>query len=147
MVKHRMDAWVAGVCGALVAALVLTGCSESPVRPSPQNLPATVPATPAPPAPTHARVFAGATAVSYPLSAYTVDSQFVLYDNATFTLVFQSGHYDGTYGEADGTITFSWKGSGNWAATGSLDGERMTVQYNLAMEMSDFEDAVYTLVK
>ena len=49
-------------------------------------------------------------------------------------------------GEANGVITFAWEGwsvAGSWGATGTIRGDRLTVQYNLIMQLTDFEDAVY----
>jgi hypothetical protein len=45
-------------------------------------------------------------------------------------------------------IAFTWEGwsvVGPWGATGRLTGDSLTVQYNLVMQATDFEDAVYTL--
>jgi hypothetical protein len=50
---------------------------------------------------------------------------------------------------ADGVITFDWEGwsaAGPWGATGSIRGDSLTVEYNLIMQLTDFEDAVYALV-
>ncbi len=142
---------------AVVAALALAGaCSGSPVAPTPvakapqTAAPATTvhPTTPAPPAGTPSRTFGSAAPLSYPLSAYTLGSQFVLYDNGTFALQYPNiPEYRGTYTETDGTITFNWDGwsvAGPWAATGTLSGNQLTVRYNLIMELTDFENAVYT---
>lgn len=54
--------------------------------------------------------------------------------------------YRGGYTESNGVITFEWEGSsvaGTWSATGTVKDGSLTVQYNLAMQLSDFEDALY----
>jgi hypothetical protein len=108
-----------------------------------------------------ARVFdyAGAAA---PVADYTRASRFVLYDSGTFQLQLvdpSSGSimvYAGRYAEAGAVVTFAWDGfstagpdgsstAGPWGATGTLDGKSLTVQYNLNMWLSDFENAVYVL--
>ena len=89
--------------------------------------------------------------MSYPLGNTTSGSHYELYDNGAFALQFPGiGEYRGTYKETDGTITFSWEGwsvAGPWGATGTLANDRLVVRYNLIMQLSDFEDAVYTLKK
>jgi hypothetical protein len=49
----------------------------------------------------------------------------------------------------DCVITFDWEGwsaAGPWGATGSIRGDSLTVEFNLIMQLTDFEDAVYALV-
>ncbi len=51
--------------------------------------------------------------------------------------------------EANGVMNFQWEGwstAGPWGATGTVNGNSLTVQYNAVMEWSDFEDAVYALM-
>jgi hypothetical protein len=101
-----------------------------------------------------ARVFDYASAAT-PVSDYTRASRFVLYDNGIFELQlvdFSFGGgvvvYSGRYAEANALITFAWDGASNagpWSATGTLDGTSLTVQYNLLMQLTDFENAVYVL--
>jgi hypothetical protein len=60
------------------------------------------------------------------------------------------GGYRGGYKDTDGTLTFEWEGwstAGPWSATGTLKGDSLTVQYNLVMHFTDFEDAVYVLMR
>jgi hypothetical protein len=82
---------------------------------------------------------------------FTRKSRFVLYENGAFVLQYPplgEGGYRGGYIDANGVITFEWEGwsvAGPWGATGSLQGDSLTVQYNEIMQHSDFEDAVYTL--
>jgi hypothetical protein len=91
--------------------------------------------------------------LSYRVSDYTRTSRFVLYDNGAFVLQYPSlgeGGYRGRYTDANGVITFEWEGwsvAGPWGATGTLKGDSLTVQYNLIMQLTDFEDAVYVLMR
>jgi hypothetical protein len=115
------------------------------------------PAVPSSPAPSPgnfpplsggSRTFAFNHELTYRLRDYTRQSRFVLYDNGAFVLQYASlgGEYRGAYTESNGVITFQWEGSstaGAWGATGTLKDGSLTVQYNLIMQLSDFEDAVY----
>jgi hypothetical protein len=81
---------------------------------------------------------------------YTKKSRFVLYDDGGFALQYGGNipDYRGGYKTTNGAIVFEWEGSstaGSWGATGTLKGSVLTVQYNLIMQLSDFEDAVYAL--
>jgi hypothetical protein len=96
------------------------------------------------------RTFAFDHELTYPVSDYTKQSRFVLYDNGAFALQYGGaiGQYRGGYTASNGVITFQWEGSssaGPWGATGTLRDGSLTVQYNLIMGLSDFEDAVYGL--
>jgi hypothetical protein len=96
------------------------------------------------------RTFTFDHALSYRVSGYTTQSRVLLYDNGAFVLQYDSlgGGYRGGYDETNGVIVFRWEGwssAGPWGATGTLTGDLLTVQYNLVMQMSDFEDAVYAL--
>jgi hypothetical protein len=81
---------------------------------------------------------------------YTTKSRFVLYANGAFALQYVSLglEYHGAYTESNGVINFAWEGSsiaGAWGATAALNDGSLTVRYNLIMQLSDFEDAVYGL--
>jgi hypothetical protein len=84
------------------------------------------------------------------VSDYTIHSRFVLYDNGAFVLQFPTltvvgDGYRGGSTEVNGAITFEWEGwsvAGPWGATGTLNGNSLTVQYNPTMQGTDFEDAV-----
>jgi hypothetical protein len=99
-----------------------------------------------------ARIFVVSPSPKYPMSAWTLNSRYVLYDNGTFVLEYLeslgSGRYRGTYREADGNLTFTFDGSG-WAvagqpdARGVLGGDTLTVSYNIIMQLSDFDDGMY----
>ena len=96
------------------------------------------------------RTFAFDHKLTYPLTDYTKQSRFVLYDNGAFALQYVSLgiEYRGGYTESNGVITFQWEGwsiAGPWGATGTLKDGSLTVRYNLIMQMTDFEDAVYGL--
>jgi hypothetical protein len=144
--------------GAGVFLVVLsTACgSSAPTSPTaiPQPLP--VPAPTAPPTRTFpplsgpSRTFMFDHEVAYAVRDYTKRSRIVLYDNGAFVLRYEGiGDYRGGYTVANGVITFEWEGwsvAGPWGATGTIRGDSLTVQYNVIMQMTDFEDAVYALV-
>ena len=140
---------------ALVILLVLAaacGHSES-VSPTTVSQPTTPPVSPPspprsfPPLSGPSRTFVFDRELKYPVADYTRRSQFVLYDNGAFALRFAGmGEYHGGYTEANGAIVFDWEGwsaAGPWGATGTINGNFLTVQYNLIMQLTDFEDAVY----
>ena len=86
------------------------------------------------------------------VQSYTTNSRFILYDNGAFVLKYDDpgGEYRGGYTETNGDITFDWEGwsvAGPWGATGTLADETLTVRYNFIMMMTDFEDAVYVLLR
>ena len=148
----------AALLSSAVLAVVVSfsACSGSPTAPTPKAPDAVVPVpAPAPtPVPDGAQVRTFAFVSSTPAYAvrdYTKVSEFLLNDNGTFTLHYPGiGDYRGTYTEAGGTIVFQWEGgsaAGPWGATGTLVGDKLTVNYNLIMELTDFEDAVYALTK
>jgi len=140
---------------ALLAASVACG-SAQPTAPTQSNAPSITPA-PAAPAPAvipplsgPSRTFVFARELTYGVTNYTSHSRFVLYDDGAFALQYTSLgiEYHGAYTEANGVITFQWEGwsgMGSWGATGVLNGNSLTVQYNFVMQMNDFEDAVYAL--
>ncbi len=140
--------------GAVAALLVFSAACGSSAPTSVTSQPPAVPSTtPAPPTTFPAltgpaRTFVFDRQLSYPVSHYTSESRFVLYDNGAFVLQYPSlgGGYRGGYTEANGVITFAWEGwsvAGSWGATGTIRGDTLTVQYNLIMQLTDFEDAVY----
>lgn len=144
--------------GALLGMMALCiACGHSaPMAPSASHQRPTVPSAPTPaPSPSNfpplsgqSRTFAFNHELTYRVTDYTKQSRFVLYDNGAFVLQYVSlgGEYRGGYTEANGIITFQWEGwssAGAWGATGTLKDGSLTVQYNLIMQLSDFEDAVY----
>lgn len=79
-------------------------------------------------------------------------SRYVIYANGEFELQFATDRwnfffYRGTFTRIDAPqgFAFSFHGDARWQATGVLDGERLTVTYNMVMILSDFEDGVYVL--
>ena len=141
--------------GIVVTLLMLSaGCgSTGPVSPTETRQPAGFP----PPAPPVAksfpslsgpsRTFLFRSELSYRVRDYTKQSRFVLYDNGAFVLEYPSARgYRGGYIEANGVLSFEWEGfsdAGPRGATGTLNGDSLTIQYNLVMQMTDFEDAEY----
>jgi len=147
--------------GMVVVLLMLSaGCgSTGPVSPTETRQPAALPPPAPPPAKTFpslsgpSRTFLFRGELSYRVRDYTKQSRFVLYDNGAFVLEYPSlgaGGYRGGYIEANGVISFEWEGSsgaGSWGATGTLKGDSLNLQYNLVMQMTDFEDAEYALAR
>jgi hypothetical protein len=84
-------------------------------------------------------------------SAVPGSSRYVLYPDGTFSLQYlraDSGFfaYGGTYSRVDAAIELDFEGSnlaGPWDAAGVLSGDSLTVDYNLEMNLADFEDGVY----
>jgi len=98
------------------------------------------------------RTFVFEHSLSNHVSDYTKNSLFILYDNGAFVLQYPTvnggGGYPGRYTESNGVMAFAWEGwniAGPWAATGTLNGNSLTVNYNSIMQGSDFEDAAYML--
>ena len=155
--------------GALLALLVLaSACTDGrlPTAPDSTSNPPPISNPPSPPNPPTgadpfpavsrpARVYVAVSRPTYPIHGSPLASRYVLYDDGTFGLQYSSANYPffeyrGTYGEANGHITFEWEGwsvAGPWGATGSLTEDSLTVRYNLIMQLSDFEDGVYIRTK
>jgi hypothetical protein len=74
---------------------------------------------------------------------YTRKSRYLLYENGAFILEYPQGQYRGIYVRDGDLVTFRWEGSGEWQASATEAGDRMVVRYNLHMQLSDFEDAIY----
>ena len=139
---------------ALAIAFALCfGCNDTTPRSMTQ--PSSVPgsSTVQPPAPIvvppltgAALTYAFSQQLSYPVRPYTVDSKYVLYENGAFTLQYPGGQYVGAYDRDNDTVFFRFSANaGQWVATATLRGDSLQVQYNLDMEMSDFENAAYRL--
>ena len=98
-----------------------------------------------------ARIFVAVHSPLYPIHASPLASRYVLYDDGTFALQYSSANYPffeyrGAYREANALITFEWEGwsvAGPWGATGKISDDALAVQYNLIMQLSDFEDGIY----
>jgi len=93
------------------------------------------------------RIFIFDRPLSDPVRDYTKASRFTLYDNGAFVLQYVNlaAEYRGAYSEVSGVIAFDF--GGPWRATGTVKGDSLTVQYNLVMAFSDFEEAVYVLMR
>jgi hypothetical protein len=77
-----------------------------------------------------------------------VASRYVLFEDGTFALQYASANYPffeyrGTYKEVGTVITFEWEACCAWYATGTLEGDSMTVEYSIHMVMSDFVNGKY----
>lgn len=126
------------------ATQVLATGSPAPTMPAPTPV-AAPPTDSFPPVLRPARVFAVDDA-SLSSQSYTRWSRYVLYEDGRFELQLLApspSAYRGTYTEGSGVIVFAWD---NWTAgraTGSLEGDVLTVKYNLFLQMTDFDDAVY----
>ena len=160
---------------AIVAFLVCFAACESsaPTFPSRTSQPAFAPApapTPPPPSPTPtpyppisfpplsgpSRTFVFASELEYPVTDHTKNSRFVLYDNGAFILQYltiSGGTSLGQYRDVNGVLMFLFEFQGRsvadtWDdATGILNGNSLTVRYDLVMQHSDFENAVYVLMR
>lgn len=130
---------------ALTAALILSvGCQDGRMPTSPSRVtPAPLPPTTFPDVEQPARVF---------VAANSARSRYVLYDDGKFVLQYLQPlglrDFPGTYKQPDGTLTFTFTGDG-WSvpgqpdARGVLEGDSLTVSYNIIMQLSDFENGVY----
>jgi hypothetical protein len=151
------------VLGVLLGLSTSCGSPTQPVTasgPPPTSGPPTVPPSapaPAPPFPGLSRpgvIYAGDdslydTFVSRHGSRLA--SRYVFYDDNSFELQFVGARfgffkYTGRISRTDSRITFDWDGwsaAGPWAATGTLRGDSLRVEYNLVMQLTDFIDGVY----
>jgi hypothetical protein len=136
---------------AAVAVLIVlsAGCGASiptaptgPSQAAPSPAPTPPPATPLPPFSGPFRTFSFERELSYPVSDYTKNSQLPLYDNGALLLRYLGrGEYRGVHTEANGSLAFDW--GGVWTATATLQGDLLTVEYSLRMQLDDFENGVY----
>ena len=149
--------------GAVVVLLAhLAGCRNvmGPTAPSGPNVAPAVP-VPSPPSPGQvsfpplsgpSRTFVFDRQVSYPVS-HSQGSRFVLYDSGAFALEYPTFTYRGAYRDTNGTIEFLFQFGGRGAAepwddaTGTLNGDSLTVLYEETMQQNDFENAVYVLMR
>lgn len=78
-------------------------------------------------------------------------SRYVLFPAGRFELQYltsRSGYlsYAGSFTRTGADLSFLFNGAsiaGPWEATGVLDGDRLRIEYNIIMFLSDFEDGVY----
>jgi hypothetical protein len=144
--------------GVTIVLAVACG-SAAPTSPtSPTAVTAAATVTSPPPASTSRfppesgpfRTFVFDRELSHPVAEYTRKSRFLLYDNGAFVLDYQGLglRYRGAYRESEGVVTFEWEGwsaAGPWGATATATGDSLTVRFNVIMQLTDFEDAVYAL--
>ena len=128
------------------------------VGPHPLPSPTPPPLIEFPPLSGPSRTFIFDNDLTYPVSDYTMQSRFVLYDNGAFLLQyppssFGDGRFPGAYREENGVTMFLFQSSSGrsideaWNdATGTLKGDLLTIQYQESMHHADFEDAVYVLM-
>ena len=143
---------VRGATGLVFLALFVACGSPEPTgsngtEPPILGPPPTPPPT-GPPQPSgSSNTFAFERELQYPVRDHTRNSRVVLYQNGVVVLQFISlaGEVHGVYTYANGVLGFSF--GGNWEATGTISGDMLTIRYGDFMSHSDFEDAVYTLVK
>jgi hypothetical protein len=80
--------------------------------------------------------------LSYAVSHWTLASRYEVYENGAFTLSYSGGRpYIGKYSRDNEHFVFDF-GSGE-GAKGTARGDLLEVRYDVRMQMSDFEDAVY----
>jgi hypothetical protein len=144
----------------ILLLMIVAACDHpGPNAPTATHQPTALPAPTPRPSPSFpplfgpSRTFVFDRELSHPVQDYTKRSRFILYDNGAFVLQTSGavqGGYRGGYREANGQVTFEWEGwslAGAWGATGMLMGDSLTVHYNPIMILTDFEDAVYALVR
>ena len=104
-----------------------------------------------PPVDTPTRTFVYSGPAGHAVSSWTERSSLVLGSDGRFALVSgQNGYpYRGWFTQSGNQVTFQWEGvsrAGPWGAEGVINDGALTMRYNLVMQMTDFEDAVYALV-
>jgi len=137
-------------CLALIGLLALVAsCRDASLPTPPAEPPAPSLAGGPPPEPTPfpgPGVYAFTSTQGVPVQWYTSGSRYVLNDDGSFVLQYPHVEYRGTYNVNGGQVIFHWEGwsvAGAWGATGMFHGNSLTVNYNLIMMHSDFEDGVY----
>ena len=133
-----------------------SGASSSP---SATNQPTPRPRIDFPPLSGPSRTFIFDDELSYPVSSFTRQSRFVLYDNGACLLQYPpssigDGRIPGAYRDANGVIMFLFNSSTGRSADeawddaiGTLKGDSLTIRYAEGMHQADFEDAVYVLMR
>jgi hypothetical protein len=146
---------LSAACGSSVPTSP-TGLSPSPggsvvlpgLTPQPSvTLPPSVIPTSFPPLSGPSRTFKFERA-DYQVAVYTKESHFVLYDNGAFALQLggqHPGQYRGLFTtQENGLLYFKFESNLlSWSATGKLEGDSLTIEYNTMMQWDDFENAVY----
>ena len=142
-----------------------SGTSQSPTSPSETRQPPSLPSpTPAPlidfpPLAGPSRTFLYDRDLSYRVSDGTKNSRIVLYDNGALMLqyppsTYGDGRFRGAYQVVNGVMKLLFNSSTGrsvdepWDdATATLEGDSLTVEYHEIMQHSDFENAVYVLMR
>lgn len=80
------------------------------------------------------------------------DSRFLFFADGSFDLQTETEWgwhtYSGTYRRTGYEIAFEWEGwsaAGPWEATATIDGNRIHVEYNIVMWLTDFDPGTYEL--
>ena len=137
MFRTRLALVLATLVPLALACSDVTGPVDTPLPPSSQP---TVPAFPATTGP--AAIYVEQNSLYPPYS-----TRFVLYENGAFALQFPSSglplEFAGAYTRTDSLVTFEWRSSRAWGATGILRGDELVVRYNVLMQMTDFVDGTY----
>lgn len=147
----------------LILAVAFAACgSSAPTSPTGTNPPPALPSpTPSPridfpPLSGPSRSFIFDRELSYPVRDFTRQSRFVLYENGAFALHYLNIEYvyRGGYQVANGVLMFLFDSSTGrgvsepWDdATGTLEGDSLTIQYEESMQHADFENAVYVRLR
>lgn len=87
------------------------------------------------------------------LDSFGSRSRFVLYTDGRFELQYSTlgkgyGSYAGDYRRTGNNFHFTFdarNSAGPWLATGTLDGSRLAITFNVVASLADFEDGVYVL--
>jgi len=147
-----------GIGIGLLGLLAACGSSgpTAPTQPPPPSTLATwtPPVTYFPPPSGPSRTFIFDRELSGWVNDYTRASRFVLYENGAFERKTFGDVSEGAYQDADGIIGFLFAGRpgepriGNPGedATGTLQGDSLTVQYTQVQPEDGFQDAVYVLI-
>ena len=137
---------------ALAAMLLMpAGCGQGPT--SPLLIPAaTPPPTALPEGEPPTRIFRASPSADHPMGEATLKSRYLLYDAGVFVLEFPAGQFRGTYTATDANLAFvfdfdGFHTAGQPDARVVIDGDTLTVAYNLPMQLSDFEDGRYVRIR
>lgn len=88
---------------------------------------------------------AGADPGDLVLRSGEVRYRYVLRHDGSFDLQNSAGsEWSGSYSEGDITIAFDFDNA-DWVAIGTIQGDSMSVEYNLSAQLSDFRNGIYFL--
>lgn len=160
----RSRVWLAAVISLTLVAAACGDSARVAGVPRPVEGP---PPPPPPPAPvltefpvvsSEAEIYLGEENIYSSSSDYhggKILSRYVFYPEGGFALQFLSARfgffeYTGRFTRADARITFDWDGwsaAGKWEARGLLQGDLLSVSYNVVMWLTDFVDGDYIRVR